>query len=213
MTPLEAGGWLLSFIQTYGYIGTLLLSFLSNLVPFIPVPYLLLVFFLSTSLNPVLLGIVGGVGAASAKVFIYLIGYGGRKLLNEKQLRKLDFAKLFMKKYGDLAIFIMAATPSPDDVLYIPLGMMAYSIYKFFFYCFLGKVAITLTVTLGGYFSISIIAQVFESGGGLVGLIVAAVFGLASIYATVKLDWETLFLKYASERDGVFKKLKKENDR
>lgn len=210
MTVEELILWLNGFVQASGYPGAFMLSFVANLILFFPAPYLLIIFGLSAVLNPVLLGTISGFAAALGKIVVYYIGFRGRALLDQKQLRRLGFAKRVMDKYGDLAIFIMAVTPSPDDALYIPLGMMRYNILRFFIFCLLGKVLLTLIITMGGYLSMSLIAEIFAAGGGVVGVVISVVFVVASIYATVKIDWEKIFLRYVSERDEVFRGLEEE---
>lgn len=204
--------WLNSFVEAFSYPGAFILSLISNLILFFPIPYLLFIFWLGAILNPVLLGVISGFAATLGKIVVYYIGFGGRVLLDEEQRRKMEFAKRVMDKYGDLAIFIMAVTPFPDDALYIPLGMIRYNILRFFIFCLLGKVVLTLIITIGGYLSISFIAEFFTAGGGVVGMIVSAIFVVASIYATVKVDWEKIFLRYVSERDDVFKQLDQDRE-
>jgi membrane protein DedA with SNARE-associated domain len=207
LTLEEFAMWLYEIAQAYGYSGSFLLSFVSNLILFAPIPYLLIIFWLSAtpSIDPITMGIISAIGAALGKVAVYYIGRGSRKLLDEKEHKDLEFARLIMEKYGVTAIFLFAATPSPDDALYIPLGMMNYNILKFFISCLLGKILMTLVVSFGGHYSVGWMSSLL-GGGGVWSIAVTIIFIIASVYMTVKIDWEKLFYKYFSK---VPKKSKK----
>ena len=201
LTLEELAIWLYEIAQAYGYLGSFLLSFLSNLILFAPIPYLLIIFWLSAthSIDPITIGIISAIGAAFGKVAVYYIGRGSRKVLDEKEHRDLEFARLIMEKYGVIAIFLLAATPSPDDALYIPLGMMRYNVLKFFISCLLGKILMTLVVSFGGHYSVGWMSSLL-GGGGVWSIAVTIIFIIASVYMTVKLDWEKLFYKYFSRK-------------
>jgi len=185
------------FAVEYGYFGSFIISIASNLILFVPIPYLIIIFALSTVLDPWLLGLVSAIGATVGKVIIYYIGRSGRRILKDSQKKKLEFARLIMEKYGSLAIFIMAATPVPDDILYIPLGMMRFNLIRFFTFTLMGKIVLTLLISLGGHYSIAWIS--FLLGGESVWVtIVTIVFIAGSVYLTAKIDWEELFYKYFS---------------
>ena len=94
----------------------------------------------------------------------------------------------------------MAVTPSPDEALYIPLGMMKYNPLNFLILCFVGKFLLTLIITWGGRYSLSYIPTVFSAAGGIAGIIVTLGFIILSVYATVKIDWEKIFMKYVAEK-------------
>ncbi len=192
--------WLQLFAIEYGYFGSFIISIISNLILFVPIPYLIIIFALSTVLDPLILGLVSALGATIGKIIIYHIGKSGRKILKESQKKKLEFARLIMEKYGPIAIFIMAATPVPDDILYIPLGMMRFDLLRFFIYTLLGKIVLTLVISLGGHFSITWISY-FLGGESVWGMIVTIIFIALSVYATAKMDWEALFYKYFSPKE------------
>jgi len=195
--------WLFAVAVTYGYFGAFLMSFLGSLIFFIPIPYWLIVIWLTApvfGLNPTILALTSALGATCGKLVSYYIGFFSRGVLSEKRQRQLDFARKVMNKYGAIAIFIMAVTPSPDDVLYIPLGMMKYNPLNFLILCFVGKFLLTLIITWGGRYSLSYIPMAFSAAGGIAGMIITLGFILLSVYATVKIDWEKIFMKYAAKK-------------
>jgi len=181
----------------FGYLGVFSLSLVSNLIIFIPVPYLLLVFLLGSSIetNLALLSFISGLGAACGKLIVFTISRSGRRFVDEKSLRNLEFARMIMERYGFMAVFIVAATPLPDDIFYIPLGMAKFTFVKFFLACLGGKFLLTTVVALGGRYSISWINRLI-SPESLLGIIVTILFIVGSIYATIKINWEAIFVKY-----------------
>jgi len=202
--------WLFTIAVTYGYFGAFFMSFLGSLILFIPIPYWLIVIWLTApvfGLNPTILALTSALGATCGKLVSYYIGFFSRRVVSEKRQRQLDFARKVMNKYGAIAIFIMAVTPSPDDALYIPLGMMKYNLLNFLILCFVGKFLLTLIIMWGGRYSLSYIPMVFSTTGGIAGMIITLGFTILtlgftilSVYATMKIDWEKIFMKYVVEK-------------
>lgn len=218
----ELISWLFIIASSYGYLGAFIMSFLTSIILFAPLPYLLIVFALSApslGLNPIFLALASALGAAFGKVVVYYIGFGGRKLLSEEHRRSLEFAKLIMNKYGAIAVFIFALTPLPDDILYIPLGIIGYSILNFFTWCLIGKFLMTLSVTLAGYYSITWVSFLIAGSPrhwGITIALITIVFLIASIYVTIKIDWEKVFTRYMGKKIKVLNdmpKLKKQKSR
>ena len=74
----DIAGLLGTLAYTYGYLGVFVASLAGSVIPFLPVPYLLIIVLLSGRLDPVLLGVVADVGGAAGKTPSYLLG-GGRR--------------------------------------------------------------------------------------------------------------------------------------
>ncbi len=143
--------------------------------------------------NPFLLALSGGVGSAVGEFVGYLLGYFGRKVINENQQKKMNYILKLFTKYGAITIFLFALTPLPDDLLFIPLGIMRYNFVKAFIPCFMGKILMCLILAYGGYMSISIIEALFGGEGGLLTIIVSTILLLVIIIAMFKIDWEKYF--------------------
>jgi len=93
---------------------------------------------------------IGGLGCALGELTGYAVGYGTKKIVKERNsdlLNNMDgFGKMVLenKKHTPLYIFLFALTPLPDDILFIPLGMMKYSFWKAIIPGWLGKFGTTL---------------------------------------------------------------------
>ena len=185
-------------IYIYGPIGIFLVSFLGNVIPYSTVPYLILIVHYGATVTETLgmieIAILGGVGAALGKVIVLLIGSATRKILPETDKKSM---KLFMKLAGKsvfIAVLVFAATPLPDDVLYIPLGAMGYSPFKFFVAAAIGKTIITYMALLFGE---TIRFLVGESS--TIASIVAIVATLILMFLIVKVDWEMIIEEIVSK--------------
>ena len=73
-------------LYALGYLGIFGLSVASNLIVFVPLPYLaiILVAALSGRFDPIMLIISSGIGSALGKLVIYQACYSGQKLVSEK---------------------------------------------------------------------------------------------------------------------------------
>lgn len=99
--------------------------------------------------DPLLLGIVAGLGAALGEVTGYLAGYGGHKIIEEQKY--YPAVGRFVKKYGFWAIIVLAFVPNPlFDAAGIIAGGTKYSFHLFMFATLIGKVAKCITIAYAG---------------------------------------------------------------
>jgi membrane protein YqaA with SNARE-associated domain len=180
--------WMIELIQTHGYAGAFLVSILGNISIFIPVPFALVIYAFGSILNPLALGIVAGIGSTIGELSAYLIGVGGRKIIQERYGQKLDAIREIIRKYGVVAIFLSALLPIPDDLILIPLGMMRYDIKKTFLAMLTGKTIMCIFLAYAGFYSLSIVKQIGEDTG-LTGIVASAIVLIVIIVAMLKIDW------------------------
>lgn len=181
--------WLIQIVIEHGYLGAFIVSVLGNLIPFIPIPYLVAVFYMAAYLpvDPVLLGIISGIGGAVGKVIIYILSFGSGRLIGEESEYRIARLRQLLDKYGALAVFIFTITPSPDDVIIIPLGLIRYSFFKFLLACLLGKIALSMFIAVFGKTFVDIMG--LWLGGSLHGAIASIVFLVIVTAALLKIDW------------------------
>ena len=75
------------------------------------------------------------------------------KAKNEKWKKRID-------KYGVGLIFLFAATPlTPDDILWIPLGIMGYPKVRALIAAILGKIALNLLYAYAGSFGLEFLLE------------------------------------------------------
>ena len=104
-------------------------------------------------------------------------------------------------KYGSLGAFIAALTPIPDDLVYIPLGLVKYSPWKFIVSTFLGKLILNEIIVWGSvYLGRPFIEKVISKNIDpimviLVTVVSITILGLL-IYLSLKIDWEKVISKW-----------------
>jgi membrane protein YqaA with SNARE-associated domain len=201
----EIEDWLYTFATQYGYLGIFLISLIGAMSIFVPIPYPLVIFILgaSSSFDPLLIAVAAGLGSAIGEFSGYLLGAGGRKVISDKYKKKMDFITKLFKKYGSVAIFIFALTPLPDDLLFIPLGVMRFSLLRAFIPAVLGKFFSNLIIAYSGRLSLQIIGDLFgvegEGTSLLIGTIIGIVLLIIVLVIMFKFDWEKHFAKYVDE--------------
>ncbi len=197
--------WLESIAMQYGYLGIFIASFVGAASIIIPIPYTVLIFMLGKILDPFLVALSAGAGSALGEFFGYAMGYYGRALMSEGKKKKADYVMKIFSRYGAIAIFTFAFTPLPDDLLFIPLGIMHYSFIKAFVPCLMGKIVMSLILAYGGRFSNWVIELIFGGGGesGLWTMVATTLLLVAIIIAMFKIDWEKFFPLEEKERKST----------
>jgi len=197
---LEIGGnwlldWMEQFANQFGYLGVFIISFIGSVSVVFPIPYTIVIYVLGAVLDPFFVAVSGGLGSALGEFSGYALGYYGRTVVSEERRRKMDYMVKVFDRYGPAAIFFFALTPLPDDLLFIPLGVMRYPFWKAFIPALLGKTLMTFILAYSGQQSIAIIETLF-AGSGLLGTVITSALLILIIVAMIKIDWEKLFERH-----------------
>jgi membrane protein YqaA with SNARE-associated domain len=198
----------LSFTETlkdlatqFGFFGVFLVSLIGTMSIVIPIPYTVVILLLGIEgWDPLMLTIAGGFGSAIGELMGYLLGYYGRRIISEERQRKMDYLLKIFGKYTPIAIFIFALTPLPDDLLFIPLGILRFSLVKAFIPAFLGKIAMVYILASFGRVYGDFLSILFGDEGSLIGAAITGVLLMVTIYALYRIDWEKVFENYVSKR-------------
>jgi membrane protein YqaA with SNARE-associated domain len=206
--------WMQNFAVQYGYLGIFLISLVGAMSIFVPIPYTIVIFVLGGAqdisgnwlFDPLWIAVAAGIGSAIGEFSGYLLGAGGRKVIGDKYKKRMDFITKLFKKYGSVAIFVFALTPLPDDLLFIPLGIMRYSLLRAFIPAVLGKFFSNLIIAYSGRLSLQIIGNLFGAEGEGTSLLIGTVIGIILLVIVFiimfKFDWEKRFAKYVDEPKG-----------
>jgi len=206
LTLDDLTNWLQSLAQ-YGYLGIFFISLLGATSVFIPIPSTVVIFIIAgnPAFNPLLIAVFAGLGAAVGEFSGYLIGLGGRKVIGERYKRKMDILMRLFKRFGPVVIFVFALTPLPDDLLFIPLGVMRYSVLSAFIPALLGKFLSNLIVAYAGRYLIYAVQDFFGVEGVgmslLIGTIIAVVLLVVVLLIMFKVDWEKYAEKYLKDTE------------
>lgn len=135
--------------HNYGYVGIFLANLIASASLVAPVPALAMVFALGGVLNPLLVGILSGIGATLGEITGYLLGFGGREVM--EKVRFYHRIEDWMAKRGWLIILVLALIPNPFfDIAGAAAGALRYPLWKFFLFAGIGKLAKSLLVAYGG---------------------------------------------------------------
>ncbi len=145
--------WLADLVAQYGYAGAFIVSVLGNLTVLIPVPSALVVYAFGSVLDPLILGIVSGIGSTVGEFSAYLVGRGGRMALKGKQIERLESVRKLVARYGVVTVFLFALLPLPDDLLLVPLGVMGYDWRRILVSMLVGKTIMCVVVAYAGALS------------------------------------------------------------
>jgi membrane protein DedA with SNARE-associated domain len=192
--------WMRDFALQFGYLGIFTISFIGSVSVIFPIPYTIVIYLSGAFLDPFFVAISGGLGAALGEFSGYALGYYGRTVVSKERRRKMDYMVKLFGRYGSATIFLFALTPLPDDLLFIPLGVMRYPFLKAFVPALLGKTLMTFILAYSGQQSIELIKTVFGEVGWI-GTVVTAALLIVIIVAMIKIDWEKLFEKHVGVKN------------
>jgi membrane protein YqaA with SNARE-associated domain len=197
--------WMINLGVQYGYLGIFAFSLAGALSILLPVPDSLTVFTISGLktggsylFEPVWIATAAGIGSAIGEFSGYLLGFGGRKAIIGRNKKNVDFLIRVFNKFGALAIFIFALTPLPDDLIFIPLGVMHYNPIKAILPALAGKFLMNLIIAYGGRYSIEFIEDIFGVGNELMVSLLILATGIILTIVLFKVDWGKYFGKYLS---------------
>ncbi|HXV38181.1 MAG TPA: VTT domain-containing protein [Nitrosopumilaceae archaeon] len=187
-----------------GYLGLLLVSFFGSLIPFVPFPAFLLLAAMSigNQFDPHALAIISAVMAAAAKQIIFYASYGGRKIITEKTRKRIKPFERLVKRYGAAAAFIAAATPIPDDLIYIPLGLAKYNPLRFFISTLAGKIVLGYTIVyvsrgFGLSFIDPLLGRVQDMNEIYIGTAIFIAITTGIVVLMLRLNWEKILGRIA----------------
>jgi membrane protein YqaA with SNARE-associated domain len=187
-------------LTQFGYFGIFLMSLIGASSIIIPIPYTIIIFLIAKQYDPILLAIAGGTGATLGEFTGYILGFYGQKILSEERKRKMEYMVKLFGHYGPLAIFIFALTPLPDDLLFIPLGILRYKPIKAFIPAILGKMVMVYLLAYFGRIGSDIILLIFGEGNMWIGMTITTVLLAIILVLLFRIDWEKVFEKHAAKR-------------
>ncbi len=192
------------FAPEVGYIGLTLVSFFGSLVPFVPLPSFLLLATMSVGdqFNLHVIAFISAVTATGAKVIVFSVSYGGRKIISEKSKKRMRPFQRLVKKYGGGAAFFAAATPIPDDLIYVPLGLAKYNPKRFVIATFTGKLILSYVIVfVSHYMGLSLVEPFLEDIEDVstiyIGIAIFAAMMASIVILLLRLDWQRIMGRFA----------------
>ena len=157
MIALSLGLWLADIdlerqVRTYGYLGVFLVGLISTMTILLPLPGEAVfavapgIMDLETVGGISLLAFVASLGIVLGELTSYFAGLWGRVVIEERYRVTYGKVDKWMRHYGGPAVFIFSFTPLPFDLVGIAAGSLRFPLWRFIFYCWVGRFARTLLV-------------------------------------------------------------------
>jgi membrane protein YqaA with SNARE-associated domain len=126
----------------WGYLGAFLISLIASATIILPAPGIAVIIAMGAALDPILLGIVAGIGSAVGELSGYLAGRGGRAFIPHHPRSQFEQLQRLTDRYGAALLILLSAIPFPlFDFAGIIAGMMKMRVATFIATVSLGKSA------------------------------------------------------------------------
>ncbi len=121
-----------------GYPAIFLMSLIGSAAFLMPAPGIVLVITAGGTLDPIMVGIVAGLGAAIGELTGYAAGLSGQNMLVNNRLY-WHFER-WMQKSGTMVVFVLAAVPNPlFDLGGFIAGALRMPVWRFVLGTWMGK--------------------------------------------------------------------------
>jgi len=195
---------LFPFTPEVGYLGLAIVSFFGSLIPFVPIPSFVLVATMAVGeqFDIHVLVLIAALTSTAAKQIIFYVSYGGRKIISEKTKQRMKPFQKLVKRYGGSAAFVAAATPIPDDLVYIPLGLAKYNPNRSVAATLLGKFVLYYVIVLiSHYMGLSLLEPVLQQIDDplpvYIGIIALGIAMTLVVILLLRLNWEKILGRIA----------------
>lgn len=202
-SPLVAVySWVYGFSLLAGYPGLFAICFLGNATVVIPFPYFVATFVfgglrdpsLQFVFDPMIVGLISGIGATIGDMTGYAIGYGGGHYIQSSQRHAFQQLLEAHPRLTPVVIWLLAVTPLPDDIVVVPLGAARYSWWKVMIPQALGKIMFLTGITWAGRLGLQWVEDLITSEGPSTILTRSVepftiLLVLAAVYLLIRVDW------------------------
>jgi len=186
-------------IVEYSYFGIFLLLIGINAAPILMPPTWIVLssfFALDSSLDPILLALVGATGATIGRLILKNLSGFFRRFVGKEQKSNLDAIGNFLnrKKFGYvLTSFLFAATPLPSNMLFVAYGMMRAKSIGLYFGFWAGRLlSYYIMITISSVV-LTPFLELFEDK--IIGILVADIVGVGVVVIFTCINWQTLLLE------------------
>jgi membrane protein YqaA with SNARE-associated domain len=162
-----------SQLQPHSYSGLFLISLLAGAPIPIFTPVIFITFTLGSILNPVLVGVVAGLGNAVGNTLAYWTGHGGIRFFaalgNISQVSEPDSSRIgqffkkikgsrllgFANRHEMAAVFLLSIFPNPLlTPMVLSLGAARFNFMKFLLSCWTGQTIQAIAIAYFGHFGL-----------------------------------------------------------
>lgn len=136
-----------------GYPGIFLIAMFSSATVVLPMPGLAVVFAMGGILNPFIVALVAGTGAAIGEITAYIAGVSGQAVIERMDI--YERITPYITRFGPWTMFILAAIPNPFfDLAGVAAGVLKMPFWRFFLAIWAGQIIKMSLFAYAGAFSL-----------------------------------------------------------
>lgn len=137
----------------WGYLGVFFIELANSATILFPTAGQSYTFALGVTLNPLMIGLIGGIGSAIGELTGYAVGAKtGQRFKGGRIFNKLQ---RFTMRWGGFSLFLFATIPGPFEVAGLWAGTVRYPLARFFVFVAIGKILKVTAFALAGYYSLT----------------------------------------------------------
>jgi len=145
--------YVIAELGKWGYLGVFFIEMANSATIMFPTPGQTYTFALGAMLNPLMIGLIGGIGSAIGELTGYAVGVKtGHRFQGGRIFARLQ---KFTMRWGGLALFLFATIPGPFEVAGLWAGTVRYPLARFFVFVAVGKILKVTAFALAGYYSLA----------------------------------------------------------
>ncbi len=147
-------------LGAYSYFGAFFIAFLASATVFVPAgPLQFAIVGMGRTLDPLLLGLVAGIGSGLGELSGFFIGHGSAHFLKTKDKTLKWLLKLqssLLRRWAGPGVFLLSAMPNPFfDFAGIAAGLMGMKWHEFLFWCIAGRIVRFIMLAYAGAWSVA----------------------------------------------------------
>lgn len=143
-------------LGNWAYLSVFIAELSGSAMILVPTPAAAYTFSMGDILNPILVGLLGGVAASIGELTGYYLGAKGRGAV--EGVAMFERLKGLSSRWGGRVIFVAAILPVPFGVAGVWAGSTRFPVWKFLAYIAPGKIIKVTGVAIAGYYGIQWLA-------------------------------------------------------
>ena len=144
-----------SYLESLGnwrYLGVAAAEFGNSAMMIFPTPASAYTFAMGAALNPILVGLIGGVAATVGEMIGYYIGWRSNSVIANRPV--IQRFSEWTDRWGSLVLLVCASLPVPFDIAGVWAGATRYPLARFIAIVLIGKTIRATGIALAGYFGL-----------------------------------------------------------
>lgn len=127
-------------LKGYTYLGAFVISVTFNATLVLPAGNMLILIALGANMpmpTPIVIGLIGGAGAAIGEITGYVAGRSGRGLVARSQM--YGRVEAWLHRWGNITVLVFSMVPFVFDLVGITAGALRFPFWRFLVFCWLGR--------------------------------------------------------------------------